>query len=196
MNKHSFLVLTFGTMLCISGCEKKPREVYIDTASTTSATENDSTATDYSLSTEEYNTVSYDAATSGEDVAVPYREQNGVKILKVRVNGFPFDMIFDTGCSTTLISLAEAQYLYQKGALSKDDFQGTTQSQVATGELVENMVVVLREVVIGDGILCHNVVATIANNAQAPLLLGNEVLNRAPSYTIDNTNQQLIFHLQ
>ena len=44
-------------------------------------------------------------------ISVPFIERNGVKYVKVSVNGLDLEMIFDTGCSSTLISVAEANYL-------------------------------------------------------------------------------------
>ena len=114
----------------------------------------------------------------------------------MKVNGVGFEMIFDTGCSGALISVAEANYLYQKGKLTQEDFVGTTQSQIADGSVVENMVVNLKEVVINDQILCPNVLATVSSNINAPLLLGNEILDRLATIKIDNEQDALIFKLK
>ena len=89
----------------------------------------------------------------------------------------------------TLISMAEANYLYSKGLLSQEDVIGALDSQVADGRIIKNMVVNLKEVILGDQLVFHNVQASVSENMQAPLLLGNEVLNRVASYTIDNAQQ-------
>lgn len=134
---------------------------------------------------------------SEDEVVVPFEEQNGVKLIDVNVNRqFTVKMILDSGCSGTLISIAEAKYLYEKGCFTQDDILGTTQSKIADGSIVENMVINLRELVIGGQIACSNVTATVSANAQAPLLLGNEVLNRAPSYSVDNLNKVIKFKLK
>ncbi|NLV52575.1 MAG: hypothetical protein GXY64_04855 [Bacteroidales bacterium] len=133
---------------------------------------------------------------SGDEVVVPYRSESGVKYVKVNVNGVEFEMIFDTGCSTTLISMAEASYLYENDLLSDDDFIGTAKSQIADGSIVEDMVVNLREVVIGGKIRCHDVQAVVSENVEAPLLLGNEVLDRIATITINNTNETLTFNMK
>lgn len=132
-----------------------------------------------------------------EDViTVHFEERGGVKYVPVKVNGMGIDMIFDTGCSGTLISIAEARYLYEKGCLGDDDFLGMTQSQIADGSIVEDMVIRLRELVIDDAIVCTDVIATVSENSRAPLLLGNEVLNRAASYSINNENQTIQFTIE
>lgn len=129
-------------------------------------------------------------------VSVSFKEKAGVKYVPVTVNGFGFEMIFDTGCSGTLISIAEAQYLYSKGLLDETDFLGTTPSQIADGSIVENMVINLREVIIDGKIRCQNVRASVSNNNNAPLLLGNEILDRAASYSVDNDNGLIHFKLK
>ena len=139
-------------------------------------------------------TVTYNSV---EEVSVPFTEQGGLKFIDVTINGkFTVKMILDSGCSSTLISIAEAKYLYEKGCFTEDDILGTTQSQIADGSIVENMVINLREIVIGGQIACSNVTATVSANSQAPLLLGNEVLNRAPSYSVDNQKKVIRFQLQ
>lgn len=135
-------------------------------------------------------------AQSGDEIVVPFRNENGVKYVAVKVNGVGFEMIFDTGCSGALISVAEANYLYQKGKLAQDDIIGTAQSQIADGSVIENMVVNLKEVVINDQILCPNVKATVSANINAPLLLGNEILDRLAMIKIDNENETLNFKLK
>lgn len=133
---------------------------------------------------------------SGDVVAVPFIENGGVKYIEVELNRtFTVRMILDSGCSGALISVAEAQHLYSKGVLTDDDFVGKSKSMIADGSVVENMVVNLREVIIGGKIICPNVQATVSSNAQAPLLLGNEVLNRTASYTVDNQNKTINFKL-
>lgn len=131
-----------------------------------------------------------------DEIIIPFREEGGVKYVPVKVNGLACDMIFDTGCSLTLISLTEAACLYRKGELFEDDFLGTSRSQIADGSVVENMVVNLREVILDDKIICQNVTATISSNIHAPLLLGNEVLDRLATITINNENNHLIFKLK
>lgn len=137
-----------------------------------------------------------DITLSDKEILIPFREENGVKYIHVEVNGMPLEMIFDTGCSGTLLSLAEANYLYQKGKLAKEDLLGISKSQIADGSIVENMVVNLKEIVIDDQIVCPNVTATVSNNLNAPLLLGNEILNRLATITIDNDNNKLKFKLK
>lgn len=160
-------------LVSLSACRSKPKTIYIDYSATTESSPSDDSVAASLLS-------SFD---------VPFREEGGVKLIPVQINGLKLDMIFDTGCSMTLISMAEANYLYSKGLLSQEDVIGALDSQVADGRIVKNMVVNLKEVILGDQLVFHNVQASVSENMQAPLLLGNEVLNRVASYTIDNAQQ-------
>lgn len=170
------IIIIFPLIVIILSCGgEKRRPVYVDI---------DDTSEDYLY------------AQSGSDVVVPFRNVNGVKYVSVKVNGIGFEMIFDTGCSGALISVAEANYLYQKGKLTGDDILGVAQSQIADGSVVENMVVNLQEVIINDQILCPNVKATVSANIDAPLLLGNEILDRLATITIDNEHETLNFKLK
>lgn len=170
------IVIVLFVLLCVSCESKKKRPVYSDL----------------------YSEVTINSQTS---VEVPFKEEGGVKYVHVKVNGVGWDMIFDTGCSGTLLSLSEARYLAVKGLLVEQDVLGTTHSQIADGSIVENMVVNLRQVSIiandGSTIDCYNVKATVSNNINAPLLLGNEVLDEvAYDYTVDNTNKVIHFNVK
>lgn len=136
------------------------------------------------------------SAASPQVVSIPFTEQGGVKFVDVKINRtIGVNMILDSGCSGTLISVDEANYLYKKGVLAANDIKGITQAQIADGSIVENMVINLREIVIGGQIVCPNVEATVSANSGAPLLLGNEVLNRIASYTVDNEHKVINFAL-
>lgn len=188
--KQAKSFIAFAAIALLFGCQekKKPLSFYDSDVPTevedTTQTERTPTETK----------VAYDA---GNEVAVPFEEQGGVKLIDVMINGqFTVKMILDSGCSGTLISMAEAKYLYDKGCFTEEDILGTTQSQIADGSIVENMVINLRQLVIGNQIVCNNVTATVSSNTEAPLLLGNEVLNRVPSYSVDNEKKLIIFKLQ
>lgn len=169
--------------LILTGCKNKEKYTppYYETSS---------------VSIEQEGNLSESNLSSEEIIAVPFIENGGVKYIEVELNRtFSVRMILDSGCSGALISVAEAQHLYSKGVLTNDDFVGKSRSMIADGSIVENMVVNLREIIIGGQIICPNVQAIVSSNAQAPLLLGNEVLNRTASYTVDNQNKTINFKL-
>lgn len=182
--KKIMIVSAMLGCLVLAACKSAPKQTYYDPTFDEAESDSNEAAGETAASFEDQ---------PGEIISVPYEERGNVKYVDVSVNGFGFQMIFDTGCSGTLISVAEARYLYEKGYLTEDDFLGVTKSQIADGNIVENMVVNLKEVVIGNKILCKDVQATVSANNNAPLLLGNEVLNRVAAYAVDNENKTINF---
>lgn len=129
------------------------------------------------------------------DIEIAYAEEGGVKMIPVKLNGREMDMVFDTGCSGMSISLLEVQTLYKSRKISERDILGTTYAQIADGSIVENALINLREVEIGgkNGIVLHNVKASVVLNQEAPLLLGNAVLDEVKSVEVDNNKKTIKF---
>ena len=107
------------------------------------------------------------------------------------VNGLELQMIFDTGASDVTISSVEANFMLKNGQLSREDIKGKKYYQIANGDIAEGTTVTLREVKIGDAVL-HNVDASVVHSQKAPLLLGQSVLERFGTITIDNINSRLL----
>jgi aspartyl protease family protein len=119
--------------------------------------------------------------------------------VSVKINGMSTDMIFDTGCSTVLISPLEVMQLYKQDLLSDDDILGKTYSMIADGSVTEGVLVNLKSIELTDGknsVICYDVKAEISNNIGAPVLLGNAVFDRVASYTFDNEAQLIKFKLK
>lgn len=185
--KFKYYIIYFAVIILVSCTSEKKRPAFYDNGTDT---EIDSLKFDNDINAD------FGQTTNTEIISVPFTERNGVKYVNVSVNSFGFEMIFDTGCSGTLISVAEANYLYQKGYLTQDDIIGVSMSQIADGSIVEDMVINLREVILDGKIRCANVTATVSANNNAPLLLGNEVLDRVVSYAVDNEKQTINFKLK
>ena len=135
----------------------------------------------------------------GETIDVPFSSQGGVKYVTVKVNGLTTDMIFDTGCSLTLLSMHEAQQLASRGLLTGEDYMGQANSVIADGSIVEDAIYKLSTLEITGGaqpIICRDVTVQVSSSAEAPVLLGNGVLDRVASYTIDNEEKVIRFKLK
>ncbi|MBQ8223410.1 MAG: retroviral-like aspartic protease family protein [Bacteroidales bacterium] len=116
---------------------------------------------------------------------------SGVYEVECSVNGLPLKFTFDTGASIVTISSVEANFMLKNGYLTSDDIKGKQHYSTATGDIHEGTTIRLREIKIGDAIL-KNVEATVIDKQQAPLLLGQSVLERFGTITIDNINSKLI----
>ena len=124
------------------------------------------------------------------DVAMT-RQFGGTYEIPCTVNGLPLKMIFDTGASDVTISSVEASFMLKNGYLTSDDVKGRTQYLTASGDIHEGTILRLKEVKLGDAVL-RNVEASVVHNQQAPLLLGQSVLERFGTITIDNVNSRLL----
>ena len=118
---------------------------------------------------------------------------SGVYEVPCTINGLPLKFIFDTGASTVTISSVEASFMLKNGYLKEADIKGKEYYSTATGEIHEGTTIRLREIKIGDSVL-RNVEASVTHHQQAPLLLGQSVLERFGTITIDNINSKLIIN--
>lgn len=170
------LILSFISLFASCGTKNEQADSYFD---------EDISETEY-----------FDDEYTEDYIEIPYREIGGVKQIPVKINGMGFYMIFDTGCSTNLISKLELLSLIKNGVISEEDILGVTPSTIADGSVVENLVVNLKEVILDDKIIFSNVQASVSENIEAPLLLGNEILNQVESYEIDNNEEVIKFTLR
>lgn len=117
-------------------------------------------------------------------VRVKMTEESGVRTMPCTVNGLKLRFIFDTGASNVSISLSEAIFMLKNGYMSEDDIKGSSYSQIANGEIVENTTIILRKLEVG-GIVLKDVEAIIIHELTAPLLLGNSAINKLGKVQID-----------
>ena len=123
---------------------------------------------------------------------VKMENNNGVKYVWIEINGLKLNFIFDTGASSICISSAEATVLYRQGTLQKEDILDIQYFKDATGKVSAGTRINLRTVKIGDRIL-QNIEATVIDNNEAPLLLGQSALEKFGKISIDNNNSVIIF---
>ena len=123
---------------------------------------------------------------------IKMRKSGGVYYVPCKINGTEMDFIFDTGASSICMSLTEAMFLYKHGKLKDKDIYDKQQYQTADGSIHEGMIVVLREVIIGDWKL-QNVQATVVDNMDAPLLLGQSALAAFGKISIDYSKNEITF---
>lgn len=120
-------------------------------------------------------------------------KENGVYYVPIEVNGLRLRFIFDTGAAIISLSSAEAIVMYRQGVISDDDILGASRLQDATGGISTGVVVNLRTVKIGD-IILKNVQATVVDNIQAPLLLGQTALSKFGKVSLDYEHGYIEFN--
>ena len=129
----------------------------------------------------------------GGHTKVRMRKEGGVYLVPIIVNGLNLDFIFDTGASSISLSSAEAMVMLRQGKITQEDIVGQQQFQDATGSVSVGTIVLLRTVQIGD-ITLENVEASIVDNIQAPLLLGQTALAKFGKVTIDYNHNTIEFN--
>ena len=110
-------------------------------------------------------------------------KQNGVYTIPCSINGVKRSLIFDTGASTVTISKKFADLLYSSGNLKSSDCKGWGLSQTASGHIVNNMAVVLRDIEI-EGLHLKNIDAVILEGQNVPLLLGLSAIQKLGEVTL------------
>lgn len=98
-------------------------------------------------------------------ISIPYEDFGGVKVIPVKLNGITMSMIYDTGCSGIHISLNELQTLFKNGKISNDDILGYSYSNIADGSIVQNGLINIKQIEIGnedESIKLENIQASVA----------------------------------
>ena len=126
-----------------------------------------------------------------ETNVIKMETENGVKYVWVEINDLKLRFIFDTGASSICISPAEATVLYRQGTLQREDILDVEYFQDATGKISEGTKINLRTVKVGN-IILENIEATVIDNVNAPLLLGQTVFEKFGKIEIDNINDEII----
>ncbi len=123
---------------------------------------------------------------------VHMRNSNGVYYIPVRLNGVDMEVIFDTGAADIVISSVEALFLLKQGKLSEEDIEGQAYYGIADGSVAVGTVINLKSVEIGNRVL-NNVQATVVDNVEAPLLLGQSALAQFGRVSINYNDNTIEF---
>lgn len=108
------------------------------------------------------------------------------KVLKIK-------FIFDSGASEVTVSPDVALTLIRTGTISENDWLPDQTYVFADGSKAKSKRFVIRQLLIGNHSL-SNIEASISNSIEAPMLIGQNVMNKLGSITIDYENQLLIIN--
>lgn len=129
--------------------------------------------------------------TINAEVRIHMEKENGVYKVPCTVNGLKMKFIFDTGAAKVCISSSYAEMMLENDYLDKSDIKGTSQSTIADGSVIDNVVINLRKVEIA-GLTIENVPAVVVPTQNAPLLLGQSVIQKLGRVSIDG--EDLVIH--
>jgi len=120
------------------------------------------------------------------------KHSGGTYEFPVEINGvLRINLIFDSGASEVSISPDVALTLLRTGTISDADWLPSKEFQFADGSTARSQRFVIRKLNIG-GNFIYNVAASISNNLEAPLLLGQSALSKLGKIQIDYENDALI----
>lgn len=123
-------------------------------------------------------------------VEIPFTKANGVTKVDCTINNLPLNFIFDTGASDVTISQVEANFMFKNGYLSNKDVIGKQRYQTADGSISVGTTIILKEIQFA-GVTLNDVRASVVKSQNAPLLLGQTVLQRLGKIEIDNAKRVL-----
>jgi len=101
------------------------------------------------------------------------------------------NFIFDSGASEVSISPDVALTLMRTGTISESDWLPSQTYTFADGSRARSKRFLIKKLIIGTQILT-NIEASISNSIEAPMLIGQNVMQKLGSVTIDYNNNLLI----
>lgn len=117
-------------------------------------------------------------------IEIPFTRKGGVTQVKCNINGLPLYFIFDTGAADVVMSRVEATFMFKNNYLSPGDVIGKARYMDANGDVNIGTVLNIKKIEFG-GLELENVRASVVESTNAPLLLGQSVLNRLGKIEID-----------
>lgn len=120
------------------------------------------------------------------------KTETNVKTIHIKLNDSNgYDALFDTGCSSMLISTLELVELVKSGTLTGNDYVGESVSTIADGTQIKNPIYNIRQVTIvdkdGKPHTLRDIKATVVDNPGADVLIGSAVIDNIAKkqYTVD-----------
>ena len=131
------------------------------------------------------------ALISSAQTVIEMEKEQGVYKIPCKVNGVQMKLTFDSGAASVCISESMAEYMYENGFITEDDFIGVGESEVADGRIVDHLVINLRDIQI-ENMHLYNVRGVVIFGQKGSLLLGQTAIQALGPVTIDGN--RLIIH--
>ncbi len=129
--------------------------------------------------------------TSLGQTIIKLTKTNGIYSVPCQVNGKETLFYFDTGASDVSLSIGFYKQAVKDGIIKVSDLlPEIIDYKVANGDIHTGRRINIRELKIGN-LKLNNIIGSIVESNEAPLLLGQSALERFGTYTIDNTASTL-----
>lgn len=124
---------------------------------------------------------------------IQMEKDGGVYKIPCEINGLRLKLIFDTGASSICISESIAVMMLENGYLDSGDIVGSGSSVVADGRIVDNTIINIKTLKIGD-VTLSDVQAIVIHQLSAPLLLGQSAIQKLGNVSLDGDKLILVNH--
>jgi len=118
-------------------------------------------------------------------VKIPLTKTGGVYEVPCTVNGKAVNFIFDSGAADVGLSKEFYNEGVAKGIFKKEDlYSEVVNYKVANGDVVPGRLINIRKLTIG-GLVLYNVLGSIIDSPNTPMLLGQTALEKFGAYSVD-----------
>ncbi len=107
------------------------------------------------------------------------------------LNGYSMQFTYGTHVRPSL-SLIKALELLNKGAISKNDFKGNPEEILANNTIVNNAVIVIDELRIGNSTI-NDIDFIVQHNLRHPLMFGRQTFEKFGKFRIDRNKKEIVF---
>ncbi len=143
--------------------------------------------------TELTNYLKIDVVTDPDNTSVYFTTdpKTGAISAQSSVNGYSIPFTYDRNHRAS-ISMEQALDLLNKGAITKNDFEGDPNEVLKDGLITNYAKLNINELMIGN-ISIFDVTVFVDHRLKYPLVLGHDILSRIGDYTIDRTVKAIMF---
>ena len=128
-------------------------------------------------------------------MAVPLKQDGGIFVVPVEINGaITLEFAVDSGASDVSVPLDVFSTLRRTRTIKASDIIGEQTYVLADGSRSRSIMFTIRSLKVGDKVV-ENVKGSVAPS-QGTLLLGQSFLERFKSWSINNTNHELLLEPQ
>lgn len=127
-----------------------------------------------------------------EDNVVKYTlaPKSGLIMAPCVINGYSKEFTFDPKL-TGQISVEETMKLLSEGSIGKEDFKGDPEQVLANGTVANRSILVIKDFTIANTTI-HDVELMVNTQLAYPIVIGNAIMDKFGSYSIDTQQQQII----
>jgi clan AA aspartic protease (TIGR02281 family) len=128
-------------------------------------------------------------------MAVPLKQDGGIFVVPVEINGaITLEFAVDSGATDVSVPLDVFSTLRRTRTIKASDIIGEQTYVLADGSRSRSIMFTIRSLKVGDKVV-ENVKGSVAPS-QGTLLLGQSFLERFKSWSINNTNHELLLEPQ